>query len=298
MKKLIYAALICICHQVYAQTNQYIPFPDEGCWSIWKVEYDESNTIKTQFDRTMKGDTIINGLSYKKYFDPVLKSAIRNDVPNKKVYCYDFALKKDSLMYDFNLKVGDTVLVMPPNKYWVAEIDSVLLLDKVYHNRYKFNRPKPIGMGGSPQLSPLIEGLGYFAGSKFEHFPLSEMRGIDYTTVCASGNKKLLIAIFGTPPSGEYCGTIINDIEDAQSKETITLFPNPTNAKLEIRTVDINVVSVEVMNVLGSKIESIEWKGGAMEIDLINQPSGIYFIRLIDKNGISFTRKILKTGDL
>jgi hypothetical protein len=301
MKKIVLLMIIVLLVQtmVRAQTNSYTPFPKEAVWNIWKTDtYPTGNPIITHIVQSMKGDTIINGITYIKYYDPTLKSAIRDDSVHKKVFCYDFSSKNETLLYDFNLKLWDTVLVIKVNgkdfKYWVADIDSVLLLDKKYHNRYSFNKQPPWGMNGSIELSPLVEGLGYFNGNKQQTIPITGDGQTMYSTICASANKKILIAMFGVPPNGEYCGAIITGVQTPINKDEFTLYPNPTNGKFQLRTAILNVYTVELINTLGERILNAELKNGAIEIDLSGHSPGIYFVTVYTKEGNLFSRKIIK----
>jgi hypothetical protein len=301
MKKMLLLMIIVIVVQtrINAQTNSYIPFPKQAVWHIWKTDtYPTGNPIITHIDKSMQGDTIINGIPYIKYYDPTLKSAIRDDSVNKKVFCYDFNSKNETLLYNFNLKLWDTVLVIKANgkdfKYWVADIDSVLLLDKKYHNRYSFNKQPPWGMNGSIELSSLVEGLGYFSGNKQQTIPITGDGQTQYSMICASANRKILIAMFGVPPNGEYCGAIITGVQAQVNKNEFTLYPNPTTGKFQLRTEIPGMYTVELVNILGERILSAELKNGTIEIDLSGHSGGIYFVTLHTKEGSSFSRKIIK----
>jgi hypothetical protein len=300
MKKLSLLIIIVLLMQTMmnAQTNSYIPFPKEAVWHIRKMDVYQTGPVVTNIGQLMKGDTMINGITYIKYYDPTLKSAIRDDSVNKKVFCYDFSSKNETLLYDFNLKLWDTVLVIKANgkdfKYWVSDIDSVLLLDKKYHNRYSFNEHPPWGMNGSVMLSPLVEGLGYFNGNKLQIIPNGGGGQTQYTTICASANKQILIAVMGVPPNGEYCGATITDIQAAANKNEFTLYPNPTSGIFQLRTEILNVYTLELSNTLGERILSAELKNGAIDMDLSGHPAGVYFMTLHTKEGKSYSRKIIK----
>jgi hypothetical protein len=275
-----------------AQTNSYIPFPDLAFSQ--RIETAIYGGVKhTYFTRELKGDTIVNGIKYIKCYEPTLKSGIRNDIPNKKVYSYDFNSKTEILLYDFNLKLGDTVLITHDYKYWVEKIDSVLLLDKIYHNRIIFSIPKQNGMTPPPTLSPLIEGLGYEHGNKFSEDKFSE-GSTQYSIICASANKKILVAKNGVPPSGEYCGGIISNISTNEKKNDIALYPNPTTGKFQLIDESGNAYAAEVITILGKQIVLAPIQNNAVELDLSNQPEGVYFVVLHNNDGTSTSKRIVR----
>jgi hypothetical protein len=300
MKKIVVLMILVLLGQttIKAQTNSYIPFPKEAVWHIWKEDNHLGTTGITSINKSMQGDTVINGIKYIKYYDPTLKSAIRDEPANKKVFCYDFTSKSETVLYNFNLKIGDTVLVLKISnkdvKYWVTAIDSILLLDGKYHNRYLFSKAGPDGMVPLPELSPLVEGLGYFHGNKFDIEKATSEGITTNITVCASADKKLLIATFGVPPKGEYCGVIITAIQTPVNNSEFTIYPNPTTGKFQLQAEIPNVYAVEIINTLGEKIFSAELKNERIEIDLSNNSTGIYFVMLHTKQGNSFSRKIIK----
>lgn len=99
-----------------------------------------------QYAQFINGDTIIAGKTYHKlyrtgnedavlcgYYDTYQNSfsgLFRQDIANKKVYMYSFAFHTDTLLYDFNLSINDTVPETVNNYYganYVSSIDSVLI---------------------------------------------------------------------------------------------------------------------------------------------------------------------------
>lgn len=276
-----------------AQTSNYIPFPDQAFLQRVENAIYMGNFKSTYFTRELKGDTIVNGVKYIKCYEPSLTSGIRNDIPNKKVYSYDFNSKIETLLYDFSLKVGDTVLITSEFKYWVEKIDSVLLLDKIYHNRIIFSIPKPNGMTLPPKLSPWIEGLGYEHGNKFSEDKYSE-GSTQYAMICASANKKILVGVSGVPPSGEYCGGTISSIKANEKEKDISIYPNPTTGKLRLVDESRNSYAAEIITMLGEQIILAPIQNNTLEIDLSGYPAGVYFVVLHNTDGTSNSKRIVK----
>jgi uncharacterized repeat protein (TIGR03803 family) len=107
--------------------------------------------------------------------------------------------------------------------------------------------------------------------------------------------------IDGSGPYGSL--TLVNmpavtAIENASSTlASILIYPNPGNGKFIIESSVISgQLSVEVYNVLGEKIANSHRliANSKMEIDLNNQPSGIYFLRIYDdKQHYISTQKVV-----
>jgi hypothetical protein len=299
MKKAIMLMVVMLLWQttIKAQTNSYIPFPNQAVWHVF-VWRDYSGTSKFTFEeRYTDGDTIINGLKYIKYYDPTLKSAVRNDSINKIVYRYNFFSKKDEVLFNFNLTVGDTVLVLDKTiKYWIKDIDSVLLLDGRYHNRYSFNDPAKM-MDPAPKLSPWIEGLGYFHSNVYSSLSESLEESTMYITVCASANGKKLIKGSGYPGPTDFedCGGIITDIQTSENSNAIILYPNPVSNKLQLKWSEQNkntAMHFSITDCLGKII--LEGADTYEFIDVSVLPPGLYFISLTDKQGNLVRNKFIK----
>ncbi len=80
----------------------------------------------------------------------------------------------------------------------------------------------------------------------------------------------------------------INSLNDFNSNNLeIKIFPNPTKGKFSILTED--VVSIEILNLQGKLI----YKGKETEIDLSNEPAGIYFVKVTTGKQTT-TRKLIK----
>ncbi|MBI4945958.1 MAG: hypothetical protein HY840_06110 [Bacteroidetes bacterium] len=172
----------------HGQTNIYHYFP--GDTATWVVDH-YSNGCTASFMRycsssyyEMNGDTIINGMLHKKiytrdvyfyYITPPLipnpgvvganyssrkyMGAVRQDSVNKKVYYIDSTITSDALLYNFNLRIGDTMPPLLYNRYLtnpivVTKLDSILINNN-YHKVFHFN-----GMNFNSSWD-LIEGVGW-----------------------------------------------------------------------------------------------------------------------------------------
>jgi hypothetical protein len=83
-------------------------------------------------------------------------------------------------------------------------------------------------------------------------------------------------------------GNIVVKPEFNVEPKTISIFPNPTSGKSSISGKDIK--HVEVYNLVGHKVLSIM---GKCEIDISDEPNGIYIVKILTNNG-NYIEKILK----
>src|SRR3954465_3754056 len=95
----------CICAQ--AQSSAYHPFPTTT--AVWRSNHQSSSGTDDTFFRQMEGDTVIGAYTYKKVYDVsgsmlYYSGAIRQDIPNKKVYWLN-TFGSESLLYDFNRSI-------------------------------------------------------------------------------------------------------------------------------------------------------------------------------------------------
>lgn len=157
---------------VVAQSNKYHAFPDSN--AVWRVDGNDCNMggiYSSSYQYTIQGDTIIGLYSYHKIYlsgmvsqpcqPPIYSNSyfcgLRQDTISKKVY---FARPgySDTVLYDFNLHIGDTIHSLYchwnrpsgyQNRLIINSIDSVLV-GAFYHKRFNTNSPP----------SAIIEGVG------------------------------------------------------------------------------------------------------------------------------------------
>src|ERR1700739_479617 len=131
-KQLLFIFSILTLTTGFAQFNVYHPFPDSNAY--WKEELEATNAAfdsYTDYGYIISGDTILNGKLHHKiykvegvywdnkgggyvhYNSKRFYFAIREDslkhVYISNVCCSSVTFSGDSLLYDFNLKVGDTL---------------------------------------------------------------------------------------------------------------------------------------------------------------------------------------------
>lgn len=159
MKKFI--LIIVCCSSFYrVQSQEYIPLVTDG--KIWNMElcstwesWPDYGIVRNEIWE-LKGDTVINGASYIKYYEEgELRGAMREE--DKKVYYLYRNSNQEYLLYDFSLKADDHI-VHNENEYIVAKEDHVK------YDEYVFRRMKIVDVNDSRDTNYWIEGIGALEG--------------------------------------------------------------------------------------------------------------------------------------
>ncbi len=264
----------------------YIPFDFEN--GIWRFEggtfgeepeWDDSQIY-------VSGDTIINNEHYKKLYNytiirrnfPPLErivygyiGAIRN-MEGKKVGFISYEDSEESIIYDFNLIVGDTLRDVNEDVAVVTSIDSMEYCG-VFHKRFNLNVEN-----SEPQF--LVEGIGYSSGLVYPFFYQFE---ITNTLKCYT---------IKDSTACETCDLLLAD--KLISKDiSFSLFPNPNNGNFTIKTEE-EIVEVKIFDMMGllvyQEYNVIGIEGFNNDIQLA---SGVYWLLSTTKNENKFLEKLL-----
>jgi hypothetical protein len=302
-KSVCFLFLYIISNYGFSQINTYKPFPQTyASWEVTEVYIVGPGFSYTKWKRyQVAGDTVIGTYTYKKvnvakntglpnsfpivipYGPDSFSFAYRNDALNKKVYYLDppGGLNKDTLWYDFNLNVGDTLKPCysialgsssstTSERHIVQSIDSISICG-VYHKRFRF------GCLGSFETE-LIEGYGFkdqFTKTIITNCPLS------------------VSAIFSTEVTTCITSSIID--EDLINKKMFSVFPNPNNGQFTIQSKTKG--DYVILNELGQTLQAFQTNGeNKYSVDLKSLSNGIYFLK--GKNGEQLVNeKIVITND-
>ncbi|MBI4931409.1 MAG: T9SS type A sorting domain-containing protein [Bacteroidetes bacterium] len=79
-------------------------------------------------------------------------------------------------------------------------------------------------------------------------------------------------------------------IVESTNTNNINIYPNPSSGTFTIETTEQESELI-ILNTLGEIILSQKIQNGKTEIDLSNQPNGIYFLHLTSENGTT-TKKL------
>ncbi len=283
------------------QFNTYHPFPSSN--ARWGEEFEGYNNAwySQYYNYYLRGDTVVNGKTYFKLnqsggyefggppysilwqsYD-YLVCLLREDTAAKRIYA-SFKPNlgtKDTLLYDFNLNIGDT---LPPTynnnmgfKNYVKAIDSLLIGT---HYRKQFIITNVVD--SLYWEDSIIEGIGSTQGLLTPI--LMQFGEAETWLLCFKEND---ITVY--PSLNDSCQDFILNIPNIIKAETnFTIYPNPGNGVFTLQSSVVSgKLSVEVYNVLGEKVYSHYQitKSSNYQIDLSSQPNGIYLYRVLTEDG-------------
>ena len=316
MTRLIFFVLFFPAQFILAQS--YTPFPTKNI--IWKQDFTHkygftnTNICQTISIEVVK-DTLINSLSYHKLKLSTLKfngdfnrpctsgiqtftertfGYFRNDSINKKVWLRLPNTQSDTLWYDFNYSVGDTLrptYAILPNQNTsaraliITKIDSILLDNKM-RMTYIINDSSCLSLLnpiiGLPYPSQLIEGIGSTNGIITHHYDCNPI--ISNQLACVQINGQTIY------PDSSSC-ILVTDINELNVKEnSILLSPNPSNGRVFINNPKNYKGKIEVFDMSG--ILLLEFNTIPESITLPNHKNQ-FLIKIQTENNIIYTHKII-----
>ncbi len=297
MKKIL-LTLFCLSMllKLIVAQSSYIPFPNPAYWRVDLVRNDPGPPACSStyyFHYSTGNDTIINAKTYVKItrspyifsgstncfvgLIPGYVGALRDDTIAKKVFFIYQSENADSLLFDYNLNIGDTVkgILSPVYTYaFVVSIDSVLI-NAQYHKRWNLDYCS----AGVPPYFYFIEGIGSNLGL-IERF------------VCGAGVFSNLICVMDstgsifTGGSSPYGCQLITSTNSLRSEiETIKIIPNPVNAESRVILPDKNISGIRIINSIGAVVLNISEKQiSDFKIKAENYTPGVYILIAYSKN--------------
>ncbi|HXC03280.1 MAG TPA: T9SS type A sorting domain-containing protein, partial [Bacteroidia bacterium] len=217
----------------------------------------------------------------------IYKGAVRQDTLANKVFLCLPGHSADTLLYSYNLSVGDTfpksyLCPFPHNQPLVKKIDTVVI-GSVHYRRLLLDTAAI--HSSFPQV---IQGIGSTQGfltpfySFFEQGPCLE---------CF--NKNNTPAYMGGPFANECSSSFSTGIREEQML-SFTLSPNPSAGGLfTLSLPENNEVILEVYTLLGEKISSMRTTQSSIQLNLSAQPKGIYIYRLVSENRLTASGKLV-----
>lgn len=298
MKKLIIILFTVATFQVNSQTSSYHSFPDSNArWNIHNFNYCFNNVnVDEYYSIELSGDTVINCRIYHKLVVPSIKNntgstcgtintgyqgAICQDSANRLVIFMAPGSHTEQLLYDFNMKVGDTVKgflsLFTSSPDTIYSIDSVLVGSN-FHKRWNISSYYDLH---------IIEGVGSTYGL-IQPFSANTTDLPDFSVICFSQNGKTLY-----PDTSTNCEVVnsTGDIKDGQ--ELIKVYPNPSQGSFNIdfgQTDDINDIQIAD---LSGRIFMHQSVNANSCINITNLPKGTYLLYLTDDEHRIIFRKLI-----
>lgn len=281
MKKLILISASFI-FSVMAFCQDYYPLVQENNeWNVLQVIFEGGNPWDTTFFTQMymiSGDTIINELAYKKVFKseeeiPVnweYEGSIREE--DEKVWYISHFNNEETLIYDFTLNVGDTM---------VFQYQSVMVVDSITFHEIGGMERKHVYFSYidfSPYRELWIEGIG----SNYGVLSSGSGGSVGGWTwlLCMSENGELVYM----NPNFNSCFLISTDINEIKTFNFI-IYPNPTYGLLIIENLNnTKINSIRLVDLFGQTIKT--FKNNQTTLDLTRMTSGSYMLILGTENGL------------
>ncbi len=292
--------ILLLALQVSANAQSYIPFPDTN--AIWTLNhYGQTGSEIQKFG--IFGDTTINGLTYKNIYwnfdynfnlsNSYYQASIREE--NKKIFIIYLNHSTESILYDFNLNVGDTAKVLTAsgiqNAHKVASIDFINIGNQA-HKRWKFNS---LFFHNEEYW---IEGIGSSFG-----LLRSLHSGSDncFNLLCCSSDSTIIYQYSDMPNAPNCIGTLPYDCDGILNPISVSehtfensksiVYPNPfTNSAILKTNEDLEDATLKVYDILGQKILiNDHLNGQEIKITKGNLSNGNYYYMLI-QNGDLITK--------
>ena len=279
-------------------SEDYLPIAIENAnWLIYATEHDNYPPFDDYyFGYFIKGDTIINDISYKKVFyrfynerpsnegpetlpltisNDILLGAIRDDIPNKKVYGIQFCdfeyqnqlttcpCDTEFLMYDFSMQIGDIY-----TGHCITQ-DSDILQD--IQQAYIFGQVRTIQYleVGVPE-GAIYQGVGGYSGLFNYVTPYlecySEPACLELVHYCVGTNEECL---------SNY---VTLAIEENNLEKLFNIYPNPAkNTFIVENKLNLNIKSYRLFDFLGKEIITTTDNN----INTSSLDKGIYILQII-----------------
>lgn len=264
---------------IYCQ-DYYPLIIENNTWNVLVVIFQPPfDTSYSTITYKVSGDTVINSKAYKKLYSSTeeiptnwnLWCFMRED-PEKRVWLRMNSQEDESLMYDFSIENGDSVLIGYGEPIYLY-VDSISEITVNQTQRQKFWLSCKI----MPEYSETwIEGIGSskgicWSGSAF-------LVGGWYWLLCMSEDGELIYI----NPNYESC-YLITEIPDVD-KPLIQIYPNPARNIVVIENKkNINILSISITTITGQIINQFDPEKTQLNISEI--ASGTYFLRISHKKG-------------
>jgi hypothetical protein len=301
----------------YGQTGVYHPFPDSAVWRVDEIAdcpFQYPYLVKYYYHYSVSGDTLINSYQYKKIERSfVLVNVIfwwlQSDPPVSRAACYAGALREDSLadkvyfvfpnttndslLYDYNLTVGDTVkgcLSPFPGFHTgvIASVDSVLI-DGQYRKRWNLNQ---CHVDPSNYIYPyIIEGIGSSSGL-IEQLCTYSIDWYSRYLVCVRDSSGTL---FTSSYNSVHNCDLIEGLNEIYSDNNVHLYPNPFSEQIKIQSdAPFKDATVTLCNSFGQKVMQKEnISGQEFTLQRGDLLSGLYILQMKQANTLLFTAKLI-----
>lgn len=307
VQRVLLVCAMAIAVPVKAQFNDYHPFPDSNAvWGMTSWCMDGQCGDAAHIQNSYAGDTLIDGFQYKRIQEIFVMTSsngccyppedlgsgfIREDTIAKKVYWRSEAMVGDTLLYDFDVQVGDTLKGYMGScgdwgQYWTVESIDSLLIGINYRKRINFQVFDPC------TRFAIVEGIGSMMGlTTCPYIPFE----FGITLQCFTASDSLL---YSAPcgPDLEACGDLTSTTHERFSANGpyLRISPNPANGLFTVIADFIpekGNASVRVYGYTGKLALTTTMHGPHLQIDATGL-QGLYMV-VVECAGVLNAAKII-----
>lgn len=303
MKTFIILLLLTFALNTNAQIGAH--FADSN--AIWKTNYvwlpPGPYGYNAYAENSISGDTTINDLLYKKIkntgYDvfctdiitsaPIYVGALREDTIQKKVFFIPNGEQHDTLLYNYNLQVGDT-LHLSYNVHELAGQIFVFSIDTIETNgiqRMRWN----LSAEYYGQFASIIEGIGSTTGLLEEIWAFEEGA---YLRCYVQNDTLVYLNASQCKMPTDTCYYL--NISENSNKIDVLYRPNPVDNWITISLENnrIENYTIDFYNQLGNKVKSIIVSNSERKINVENLSSGLYYLVARKRDIVVNSQKIIK----
>ena len=306
IKKVILIAVILSSSLLYGQSYKPI-IVDGNSWNLLYHIYpsyfkcgkstSSGNYLRTEILKLSR-DTSVRDTLYKillTSFDSLssnwtITGFIREDVNNKKVYYrpakipHDIREQEEYLLYDFDLKLKDTMKYKEDYFNIVVDTIDTLTYNEIKYKRIKFNR-----------RVEWLEGIG----------DLNGLLSTNMSTPCASPKPKLLCSFSNDLLSYKmnstefdkcfYWEDYVTSFSDLTTFQSLyDIYPNPADDKIMIHLLKGDKFEMNIYNFQGQLIISEHNYSNYASVNIFDLHEGLYLIKLLNHSGVFSYKMIVK----
>lgn len=277
MKNLILLLVTIVTLHINGQSSVYRPFPTtSGNW-IYEIYGDQGAPTFQSYQYTLSGDTIVSNSNYKKiFYNSVYRGALRE--LSKIIYFIPDTSSIEYVLYNFNLKVGDTIFnpfggSVCSNDTIIIQYEDSILVSDGYHRQ--LHLPYVTWIEGIGSTVYLLEPAQFYCVSGFDRLR------------CMSNDASF------SYPSSSPCVLTAPSIQNS-SHNDISIFPNPSNGSFTLDFANVHITEIIITDLLGNIVfRELTNKQTNIKIDNLNLHKGTYFLTAIDVFGGSTRKKII-----
>ncbi|MFN8287076.1 MAG: T9SS type A sorting domain-containing protein [Chitinophagales bacterium] len=300
MKTLILSLILVLLFytKTQSQVYQYVPLIDSSAVMEWKGQcwFDVMHSSVNHINHyIIKGDTLLNGNSWRKLFivnynvqvDTVLTGAI-TETAGKKVYYKAFtdsANINGDLVYDFNLKIDDTL-------FRPGAVDEIMVIKNIDTVWGPLGYSKQFSLcnayvNDTTFTDVWIEGVGSIKKGLFA----SRCWGNYGANIIVCSIYKDTQLLYSS--SGNFClGPLLSE-ESIQNIEW-SVYPNPTNATLNVEATGVTAFNLSVFDLAGKKVAETKSAQTSITVELDNYAPGVYVVAISSKGYNTIYKKVIK----